>query len=155
MSKTSTKLYDFAPLDAEQVQVMRDALDFYARVLIGQFDEVLDLARFGVLTNSEGKPATMEQLERSKVLLDEVKRHLTGFPPNASKGIGGQYTPVEAQRAFLLCKVLRHRLARERKPEGTALDGVDFDDPYLVHYTRERHRVELTEHQPTRVKART
>jgi hypothetical protein len=154
MNKANTKFYGFAPLDAEQVQVTRAALEFYARMLIGQFDEVLDLARYGVLTNSEGKPATNDQLERAKVLLDEAKRQLTGFPPNASKSIGGQHTPVDAQRAYLLCKVLRHRLALERKPDGNGLDGVDFDDPYMLNYTRDAHRVELTKYQPNRAKAK-
>lgn len=145
---SAEKLYWLGPLDAEQVRVASDALDFYARILIGQFGEITDLARYGVLTDAEGKPATLAQLEVTEALLNEVKRRLTGFPSNASKGIGGQHTPAQAQHAFLLRKVIRHRLALERKPDGGPLDGVDFDDPYLVRYTPERHRVELTQASP-------
>lgn len=147
MNRTPETLYRLGPLDAEQVHTLSDALDLYARVLMGQFREIADLARLGMLTDSRGQPATPQRIEAASRLLEQAKEMLTGLAPGVSKGIGGAATPVAAQRAVVLRKVLRHRLARERKPEGTAFDGVDFDDPYLLRYTSETHRVELTAHR--------
>lgn len=147
MNRTPETLYRLGPLDAEQVHTLSDALDLYARVLMGQFREIADLARLGVLTDSRGQSAAPERIEAAGRLLEQAKEMLTGLAPGVSKGIGGAATPAAAQRAFVLRKVLRHRLARERKPHGTALDGVDFDDPYLMRYTSETHRVELTAHR--------
>lgn len=142
------KRYQLGPLEADQVRVLVDALDLYARVLLGQLDEVVNLARMGLLTDGEGHPASAARIREAESRLNEVKQLLTGFAPNASKGICARHTPSAAKHAFLLRKVMRYRMALERKPDGSAFDGVDFDDPYLVQYLPGAPRTWLSQYRP-------
>lgn len=103
------------------------ALDFFTRIGIGQFAEVLDLARMGTLKRRDGLTVDLDELERGKRLLDELKYTLLGFAPGASHGVHSQNVSPEVQEMWVLAKALRHRLAWDRNPEGNMM--VSYDEP--------------------------
>lgn len=120
-----------------QARLIQTALDFYARALIGQFPDELDtLARHGMLAHADGKNAGLslggylDQLAGAVAHLNLAKQKIMGLSPNSSWSILSEQVPDDARVAFDLTQVIRNTLARLRNPDGTSLDGVDFDTPY-------------------------
>ncbi len=138
------KLFTLGPLNERQARTISNACEFYSRVLTGQFDEILSLARYGLITDRDGAVADIEAVRKSDLLMEEVKELLMGLAPGESKGIGGLHTPVQAQHAFELHKVIRHKLAEAR---GSS-HSVDRQDPFLVRYDNSVPRPSLEELDP-------
>lgn len=103
-------------LDEEQAKVLIDALDLYARLRIGQIEEVGHTFRFRGAADPDKE---LEQFEQVDAACKELKRAM--FPdlhPNASYGIGSQKTPKDAQVAWEIHGVVRHRMAWDKTPKG-------------------------------------
>jgi hypothetical protein len=138
MTNTSDigRRYNLVGLSEKQAEVLSDAAEFLCRVGMGQLDAVMNMARFGGITGKAGEPIGFDQLDEGDRLVNQLQLVLTGYPSNASKGIGNEHTPAAAKIAFELHKALRHRLAWDRNPQGG--HGVHFDDPYsLLRYSSE------------------
>jgi hypothetical protein len=132
-------------LTPEQAQVLVHACDLYSRIGIGQFEEIEQLARMGMLRHrhatADGAPAVTEaeinRLEQAREALDVAKRHLTGMEPNASFGILNQLVHKDFKVAWELQQVVRHRLAWDARGNPARRDwagspsmmGVNYDDP--------------------------
>lgn len=110
---------------ALQVQT---ALETYARIGLGQFDEILDLARTGSLRRLDGKLASFDALETARVHLMAAKAALTGMESNASHGIFSPNVSPDVKAAWVVKKALTHRTSWDRHPEGDI--GVNFDEPF-------------------------
>lgn len=131
----SEPAYELANLSEVQARTLVDALDFFSRIQIGQFEEVLSMARMGSIPHRDevNLSARIAEIEEAEPLLREVKRLLTGHSPNASFGILSDKTPESAKVAYEIQRAIRHRLAWDRQPEGGI--GVDFDDPDSLRST--------------------
>ena len=110
---------------AEQAALLVRALDLYSRIGIGQFEEIL---------NVYDAQHTMEVSLRqdARLAINEAKA-LAGHPDSGSYGIHSPEVRDEFRAAFDLQRVIRHRLAFDRKPEGDIM--VDFDTPYQISKT--------------------
>lgn len=129
--------YHLVGLSESQTQVLKESLEFYTRIHLGQLEAMEELFRFRGPIENRGDYDLSEHLdncEQALAHLQEAKRLLTGLHPHQSKGLG-QSSHLEANIAFDLMKVVRHRLAWERSPEGGM--QVCFDDPYLLNYSGE------------------
>lgn len=128
-------IYALTELSTVQARTLVDALDLFSRIQIGQFEEILNLARMGSIPHREDRSVSerIEEIEEAEPLLREVKLLLTGHSPNASFGIFANKTPESAKVAYEIQRAIRHRLAWDRNPEGGL--GVDFDDPDSLRST--------------------
>ena len=100
-------------ISEKQARVIISALDFFSRIGIGQLEEILRHPQYAnIIFNNN---ATYKVC---KELLDEPKRLLTNFPPNASYGIGNPEVHSDCTISYDLMQVIRHRLAWDNNPEG-------------------------------------
>lgn len=117
-------------LSLEQAYAVRDALDCYSRLCIGQIEEVGELVRSGMipLAASSERPRQMaspDQIDEAIKHLNQVKEVL-GYPRNGSNGIGHAHVHASGCRAYETKKVLAQTLAYHREP-APAFKGVDYD----------------------------
>lgn len=127
-------------------------LENYARLGIGQFEQVLDMARMDVLKRADGSDITPEQIDQAEADLNRCKRTLLGLAPNASFGIYAAHLDAGVKEAWAVHKAIRHRLAWDAAPEGQG--GVAHDEPLdgeavpglAVHSAPDRpHLVDISE----------
>ena len=104
-------------LNREQAQVISKALDFYSRIIGGQFDEIRTLFW-------DAKP---ENFKKADKILSRLKFLLTGMGDNGNLGIGN--ISEKGRNAYDLHQVIRHRLALDR-PESHHEFSVDFHPPF-------------------------
>jgi hypothetical protein len=118
-------------ITAEQADAVNAALDFYARICIGQIEELAALTRFGVLAPraepDQPRPqVSPETAERIHALANMIKDDL-GHPHNGSYGIGHNHVHASAKRAWEVKKSITQALAIARNPapefKGPAYDG--------------------------------
>lgn len=125
MEKTELTL----KMNEKQAEVMMAALDLYARLGVGQLQEVLQ--------HPSIRPREYNRLE-IEGLLDMVKMEV--FPelehPNAYHSISSEKTVEESKIAIEMNDVVRHTLAWHKKPEGSTWD-VRFQKPQ--QYSEEKH----------------
>lgn len=114
-------------LPVEYARILADAAELYARLGIGQYGELLQMARDGLVIDREGQPTKLANIEAAEPLLNEIKRLLTGYPANASHGIYAPTLPKRFQYAHAVEKAIRHRLAWDTHPQGGT--SVQFDEP--------------------------
>lgn len=123
-------------LTASQAQTLVHALDLYSRIGIGQFEQIAHLARMGMIRQREGVDQAGTAYEVAAEYLNEAKRAIIGFEPNASHGIHSPLVDDEFRVAWDLQKVIRHRLAWDRagcpakRDWAGGMMGVDYDSPH-------------------------
>ena len=113
-----------------QVRTLLRALDLFARIGAGQFEEVLHHPAWEAkrLHLSFDKPEEKEKIDDFRVagkLLQEAKRLATGYAANASSSIVS--ADVDSRRAFDIYQVMANMLAWKEHPEGGM--GVNFNEP--------------------------
>lgn len=105
--------------------VLTSALEMLARLHIGQW---------GMFTEEFRLWASMDQLsshvEPAERLIDEAKQLAWRMSSSASLGIHHPDISAEGSQAWSVMRVLRHRLAWDRTPQGGM--GVHFDEPLGV-----------------------
>lgn len=112
-------------------QAIDSALEFYARMGLGQLGFLVEEARAGVFKNREGREPDLEQLEEAELLVEPLKMALFGFTPNASHGIFSDKISDVFRKVWGAHKALRRRLAWDKNPSGGL--GVAFDEPLFDH----------------------
>lgn len=117
-------------LTLNQAAAVRDALDAYSRLCIGQLEEVAQLVNTGIipLAGTSGNPrmtASNEVREDVETLMKAVKAAL-GYSSNSNHGIGHPHVDLSGHRAYEIKKVLAKILAETRNPNPT-FRGVDYD----------------------------
>ena len=118
MAKTYT-----LTMSEEQSQLLVKALDLYSRIGIGQFEEILDVY------DPLHRLVPVEAKDTARKLLDSVKA-VYGHPANGSHGIHNPEVRDEFRAAYDIQRVVRHRLAFDRHPEGGF--QVNFDEPWQI-----------------------
>lgn len=108
-------------VDDEQADIIRNSLEFYARILIGQWQEIgyhcLDL-------RDEDYVHKFDCLKKGLGALRPFA--FPDLPPNLDSSYGVTNRPVPC-RAWEIYTTIRHRLAWTRHPEGGIT--VDFGRP--------------------------
>lgn len=125
-------------LTLDQAIAVREALDAYTRLCIGQLEIVADLVRNGTipvarLFNPERQVASAYQRDLEVQLMDQAKMAL-GYPVNGSNGIGHPHVHITGHRAYEVEKALAKVIADYRNPTG--FRGVDHDG-LTVRYTQD------------------
>ncbi len=119
-----------------QARAVKDALDTYTRLAIGQIDVVTQLVRFGAIPvggkQGERQVASVEQIERVEALVNEIKAVL-GYSVGGSNGIGHRHVDASGHRAYEAMKALAKAIAIEANP-NPGFRGVDYDG-ITVRYT--------------------
>lgn len=117
-----TQKYELT-LNTRQATVLRNALELYVRLCLGQMERLAEL----------GTPIPMPddiaigKLTAARNLIVEAKQLLTGFHENASHGIGSDKISDEPRVAYDILQVVRHRLAHDN---GTTPSwSVDLREP--------------------------
>ena len=120
----------------EQASAVRDALDLYTRIMLGQFDEIGNIARMGMLALHvrEGDKTLpgIDTLDELDAVLKAAKA-VMGHPANGSHGIGHKHVHVSGKRAYEALKALDRTLAVRRDP-NPEFKGVNYDG-LIVRYT--------------------
>lgn len=117
-------------LTLEQARAISAAADLYARIGIGQLEEIKNLVSMGIVPAraEHGEPvhqASMEVVDLIGEKLSSAKGDL-GFHPNGSRGIGHQHNHMSVLRSWEVKKVLDKALALHRDP-NPSFPNVDYD----------------------------
>lgn len=122
----------------EQSCAVRDALDAYTRLAIGQIDVLTELLRQGTIPvggkRSEREMASREQIRQVEGLVSQIKDVL-GYQRNGSNGIGNPHIHASGHRAYEVMKALAREIAIQRDP-NPQFRGVDYDG-LTVRYTQD------------------
>lgn len=105
----------------KQAYIIKDALDFYSRILMGQFSEFENLFI--------GSYNYKYMNEINKLLMkirDYIYPELKGY---ASWGIFNKKCPENSKIAYDIIQVLRHEMIKVRDPEKKYGYGVDCNEP--------------------------
>ena len=116
-----------------QAECITRALDLYARLGLGQFEEITYLCRTKQIRGINGE-LTNEQCETIGVFCDKIKMEL-GHSPNGSFGIGNPKLHPMTQRAFEIKKQIDKALTEHRNP-SPLYRGVNYDGR-IVRYTED------------------
>lgn len=130
----------------EQAGVLRDALDLYARVGLGQVDLVAEMVITGTMLTADGKLASIDQLEllRDGLL---VVRHALGFRGEGhGRAIGADGVPVAITTAWDMKKVVAQAVAMARDPEPPiGARTVDHDGLFIAFSPKPHPVAEIVE----------
>jgi hypothetical protein len=112
-------------MSEEQADIVKDALEFYSRILIGQWQELgykcLDM-------KDKDYPSKMNTLKRGLATLRPLAFPELPADLSASYGVTSRVLPC---RTWEIYTVLRYRLAWTKHPEGGM--ARDYDEP--VNYS--------------------
>ena len=133
-------------ISRHQAHVINSALDLYARLHMGQVDELAYLYR--ALANKRGLSA--EATDAIDVHCTILSR-LVGPASGGYYGIAHQLVSDTARVATDIKQVVRHRLAWDREPSGGMT--VDFDQPHAYGNEPLPTIDRLTDGQPERYPA--
>lgn len=114
-------------LPARQAHLVRESLEHFSRIGMGQIEYVLEAGQMGVLKRYDGTPVGWEHLEPARDKLQRFKGLFTGYASNAAHGIHSPRVKSVFQTAWSLSQALRHRLAWDQNPAGSL--GTWHDEP--------------------------
>lgn len=114
-------------IDRKTADNVQRALEFYARMVAGQFEELLSLARFELLRDAQGQLTPVQDIEDCEPLVRALKHQLLKLPANAHLGVFSPHLHPSAKAAWTVSSAIRHRLAWDRTPQGGL--GVAHDEP--------------------------
>lgn len=130
--------YALTGLTLNQIQELSFICEFFARISIGQIDEIRSVLPLGEI-NTVDWSAWHEDMREIK---DILAKHLTFHPATGSLSIHSENVNKTGQLAWDLHQLVRHRAAWDRAyndgittPEqgrGPGMLGVCFDDPMFV-----------------------
>lgn len=123
-------------MSLEQGAAACEALDFFARISVGQIEVLEELLRHGQVQarvagdSAGGRVLTDAEVDEAGRLCAGIKR-LLGFERGASFGIGNRAVSMDAHRSYEVLCVLRQALAEEKRPGG----GSVWHDGLRLRYT--------------------
>jgi len=113
-------------LEESQAEILIRALDFYSRIGLGQFPEIIN--RFKEFDWNTDYIIS----ERYSLIgqLENISSQLTGLCTGAYRGICGCLAPISSQIAYEILQVVRHKIAWHNETEGGIT--VKFDEPLKI-----------------------
>lgn len=124
----------------EQARAVRDALELYMRLTIGQVEVITDMVRDGTIPlggrmgRGERVLADLDKIERIEALAKQIKDELE-YPRGGSNGVGNPHVHPSGHRAYESMKALAKAVAVEVNP-NPQFRGVDYDG-LTVRYTQD------------------
>lgn len=122
-------------VNEKQLRLIQQALDLHSRVLLGQFEEVGQVAimyNVNMLGGEQNNPMPDEQAyEEHHEFTDTLRQAKTklGFPSNGSYGIFNKGVHEDSRNAFDMIQVIRNYFAEKYYKEGDSRMFVSFDTP--------------------------
>jgi hypothetical protein len=107
-------------LDDAHVRAFINAMDLFARIGIGQLEEIANIIGYNGIYSAD-----TDQIERVRELCVEMKKVL-GIPVNGSMGIYGDKVPSQCKIAWDMQCVVRQVVARA---EGHGAHSIWHNDP--------------------------
>lgn len=126
-------------LSEGQVEAVVEALELYARLGIGQVEELAALLTEGRLPMFGSNAGDNERRKVPRALTDDVKESLydikekLGYPCNGSHGISHPHNHINVSRCYEVLRVVRKPLVTFQQPHSK-LRMVDRDG-LVVRYT--------------------
>lgn len=115
----------------DEVTICTEALDFYNRIFIGQYDNIVSRLswRLNDSTTLHDKRYVCEHilLAIRGIIMRDTDLDRYGF--SASLGIWGESTDIRAINSYDMQQVMRYNLAYAKHPEGGY--SVDFNKPLI------------------------
>lgn len=128
-------------MNEEQARTVIDALDFWMRMRIGQWEELTDLCLEPTPDSFKAIEKYYENRETANEKLFEARRIvMPELTKNASWGV---YKFPETERAFNVMKAVRSCIAWHKNPNGGYL--VIYDKPMAVNVTEPMPKCEAIE----------
>lgn len=107
-------------INEDHIKLLIRILDFYSRIVLGQFEEIL----YGcIIFGWNSSIISNIDLVKIRRLLGEIKHKLYTGP----FGIYSEEIPEEAKITYDIQQVIRYRLAWDNNPNGGIT--IDFDEP--------------------------
>lgn len=142
-----TKTYTIE-LSEEKARSVADALEFYSRICIGQFEEILWKVNTGIIPeySSQSNPKGASDFQRSELVEDTCNKlkAVLNYPRNASYGIRNQQVHSSAKHSWEVKKVIDKAIALSNNPNPEMLtvnyDGLIFrvcEDQEPICYVKE------------------
>lgn len=117
-------------VDENQAKTISNALDFYTRICLGQFEEIENMIRMkriplgpNISVNDVGECINVAR--KVSNYIRDAKMAL-GHSPNGSWGIFYEKLPIAAKRCYEIQKVIDEAIAYSNDPDPE-FRGVDYD----------------------------
>lgn len=128
-------------MNEEQAKITVAALDFYMRMRIGQWRELVDLCLQYDYQNALEFSAYQSKRDEAEKRLLQIRQFV--MPDCPRGGSFGVYNFTETERAFNVLKAVRSAMAWHKKPEGDIT--VDFDRPTAINVAEDMPKCEVRE----------
>lgn len=122
-------------LTVEQANVVKRALDLYARMSLGQIHVIDEMVRQQEIPTNPNRPEIQERQARYDEIFDccaGIKTAL-GFSPGEGLGIGHRHVPIAGLRAYEVRAVLAKTLAEKNTSSYYHVDR----DGLILRYTQD------------------
>lgn len=117
-------------VDENQARAISQALDFYTRISLGQFEEIERLIRYGKIPS--GCRVSANDINTKIAIAEKVGGYLKeakavlGHSYNGSWGIFSEEVPLTAKRCYEIQKVIDKTVAISHNPDPK-FRGVNYD----------------------------
>jgi hypothetical protein len=111
-------------LTLEQAQALSDACNLYARVSLGQLDQIAQLVLYGEIKTFSSNDADSQIWAIMEAEMERL-RFILGYPDGASLGINNNKATASVRRNFEIKQVLDEVIVKHRWPDP---------DPFDVRY---------------------
>jgi hypothetical protein len=112
-------------LTLHQAQAVVEACDLYARLCIGQVEEIHYLVKCGIIKTADGANASQQAIRMVEDGILSVQRSL-GYERGANMGIHNPAVCIGGKRAWEIKKVAEKALA-EHGSLNPSFSGVNYD----------------------------
>lgn len=122
----------------EQAHAVLEALELFARVGMGQLDELTSMARDGRIPYGPSgvQGDEIQSLNRVADLIGQVKTAL-GHSPSSSWGIVAPEVPIQARRAWEAYRILAQAVGSHQAATKVAVGRRIFSDGLSVRVTND------------------
>lgn len=137
-------------MNLDQARAVRDALDAYARLGVGQFSVISGLIALGEIPmmakpcDPKGRPS-MGVIGDAHVAVDLISSAM-GYKSGQSTGIGHPHVTINTKRSWEVKKVIERALAEHHDP-SPFVAGVEYDG-LLLRYTTDPAPVAIVSDGP-------
>lgn len=116
-------------MDEEQARITIAALDFWMRMKLGQWKELIELCMS--LADCESVEKYLERGEKAEKFLLQARKEIMPELSDSLYHSHGVYNSRDTTQGFNILRAVRSCIAWHRNPEGGWT--VDFDKPVSMH----------------------
>ena len=113
-------------LDEEQLNVIQESLDFYSRIGMGQFNEMIGPK----YSDFQERLRLNGDYVEAEVLIRQLKKKLTGLDHNQFYSIASPRSPRYCKIAWEIYQTFRYRISWDRNPSGGTT--TNYNEPFKI-----------------------